>query len=422
MARALLLAAVVLGATLAGCAGGQTTDDADAKKNGRFGGDCSSTLRACLLEGPGTINNIRIEGLRAAFASAVYDAHPTPQACDVVFSFPRTFSDAATVTSAYNRELLGRFESNNFVSNIQDACRLLSDENGDAFRRIPGSEVLARRPRPAAAPAAAPSAPAPTAGPTLPPPVMPNFSAPDRPDDFAVVVGVEDYPDLPKAAYAERDAAAFKAHVRALGVPERNIAYLSGTRATKSALEKNVETWLPRLVKPDSRVYFYFSGHGAPDAASGEAYLVPVDGDPNFLANTGYPVRRLYERLGMLPAKQVLVAMDACFSGAGGRSLLATGARPLLTRIETGTVPRNVVALTASASNEISGSLDLQGHGAFTYFLLKGLDGAAKDASGRVTPKSLIDYARPRVQDEARRLNRDQTPQLLGGDAGLVLR
>lgn len=88
--------------------------------------------------------------------------------------------------------------------------------------------------------------------------------------------------------------------------------------------------------------------------------------------------------------------------------LLASGARPLVGKIEAGAAPAKLTVLAASASNEISGSLDDKGHGAFTYFLLQGLD------AGKTTPKALADYLTPRVQDEARRLNRDQTPQLLG--------
>lgn len=254
---------------------------------------------------------------------------------------------------------------------------------------------------------------------SLPPSPSPNFQSRERPDDLAIVVGVETYSELPKAPYAERDAAAVKAHLRALGVPERNVVLLVGSKASKSSLEKNLELWLPRMANPDSRVYFYFSGHGAPDVKTGQAYLVPWDGDPNFLEATAYPVKKLYEKLGALPAKQVLVAMDACFTGGGGRSVLASGARPLVGRIETGSVSGKVTALTASAASEISGSLDDKGHGAFTYFLLEGLDGAAKDGSGRVTTKSLLDYLTPHVKDEARRLNRDQTPQLLGADMTL---
>ncbi len=242
--------------------------------------------------------------------------------------------------------------------------------------------------------------------------LTPSFSAPARVDDLAVIVGIESYSDIAsKASYAERDADAFKAYIRALGVPERNIVLLKGSKAGKASLTKNLESWLPRMAKPNGRVYFYFSGHGAPDVKTGLAYLVPWDGDPNFLEDTAYPVAKLYKTLGALPAKQILVAMDSCFSGAGGRSVLASGARPLVGKIETGAVPANITVLAASASNEISGSLDDKGHGAFTYFLLEGLN------AGKTTPKSLSDYLTPRVQDEARRLNRDQTPQLQGDGA-----
>lgn len=259
------------------------------------------------------------------------------------------------------------------------------------------------------APATRPAAASPAPAPSLPASPSPTFSASERLDDLAVIVGIESYSDIAsKAPFAERDADAFKAHVRALGVPERNIALLKGSKAGKASLEKNLEQWLPRLAKANSRVYFYFSGHGAPDVKTGQAYLVPWDGDPNFLETTAYPVARLYKKLGELPAKQVLVAMDSCFSGAGGRSVLASGARPLVGKIETGAAPAKLTVLAASASNEISGSLDDKGHGAFTYFLLQGLD------AGKTTPKALADYLTPLVQDEARRLNRDQTPQLLG--------
>ncbi|TBR16740.1 hypothetical protein EPO15_18635 [bacterium] len=266
----------------------------------------------------------------------------------------------------------------------------------------------------AAAPAAAPEAPRP------PRPSssvdVPRYSSPERPDDLAVVIGVEDYSDLPRAAFAARDAEAFAAHARALGVPARNVVLLTGPKAGRAALEKYVEQWLPRLVRPGSRVYFFFSGHGAPDLKTGQAYLVPWDGDPAFLETTAYPLKRLYASLGRLGAKEVLVAMDACFSGAGGRSVLPKGARPLVTSVEAPLPAANVTALTASGPDEISGTVEERAHGAFTYFLLEGLNGAAKDR----TAAGLLRYAAPRVQEEARRANRDQTPRLVG-DGGLVL-
>jgi len=232
-----------------------------------------------------------------------------------------------------------------------------------------------------------------------------------RANDFAVVVGISNYSDLPEARFAERDANAVAAHMEALGIPRRNIIHLAGAKAGRSALVKYLNSWLPKNVKPSSRVYFYFSGHGAPDPSTGEAYLVPWDGDPNFLADTAYPIKRLYSRLNSLKAKEVLVALDACFSGAGGRSVLAQGARPLITKVDMGEAPAGkLTLLTASSGSQITTTLENQGHGIFTYFFLKGLNGEAQDGRGRITATGLFNYLKPKVQDEARRQNRDQAP------------
>jgi hypothetical protein len=254
----------------------------------------------------------------------------------------------------------------------------------------------------------------------------PRYRKPVDARKYAVVVGVEKYADLPEARFAERDAHAVYDHLVALGYPPRNIAFLRGAQATRTGLVKNLEAWLPQNVGPDSTVFFYYSGHGAPDLKAAAAYLIPADGDPNYLEETAYPLKRLYEKLGALKARRVLVAMDSCFSGAGGRSVLPRGTRPLIGRVELGQSGSNVIALSASAADQTSGSLEEQGHGLFTYYLLNGLNGAAADGAGRVTAKSLHEYISPKVRDAAKRANRDQAPQLfppsLAGDADMLIR
>ncbi len=254
----------------------------------------------------------------------------------------------------------------------------------------------------------------------------PSYSRPENADNFALVIGIDKYANLPEAEYAVHDATAVREHLRALGYPSRNIVYLEGPKATRTGIQSYLEEWLPRNVKPQSTVFLYYSGHGAPDPKTGDAYLVPWDADVKFLKTTAYPVKQLYASLNALNAKQVIVALDACFSGAGGRSVLAKGTRPLVTKVDAGFAPQGGMILFAAASgDEVTSTLDDQGHGMFTYFLLKGLNGEAKDASGQVSVKSLYDYLLPKVQDEAHRQNRDQTPQLLpasGAQADLILR
>ena len=250
----------------------------------------------------------------------------------------------------------------------------------------------------------------------------PSYRLAPRADDYALVIGVGRYSALPEAQYAERDAEAVKKHLLALGLPPRNIISLSGGKATRGAISGYVEEWLPKNVKAGGTVFFYYSGHGAPDPKTGQAYLVPWDGDAAFLQSTAYPLRQLYAALSRLKARSIVVALDSCFSGAGGRSVLASGARPLVAQVDEGVGPEaRLTVFAAASSDEITGTLAEQGHGAFTYYFLKGLGGAAQDKSGAVTVKGLFDYLSPNVQDEAHRQNREQTPKLLGSRADEVL-
>jgi hypothetical protein len=228
----------------------------------------------------------------------------------------------------------------------------------------------------------------------------------------AVVIGVERYREnLPKADFAAGDARlAAEYFKRVLGVPEQNIAVLIDERAAKSDFEKYFERWLPNRVEAGDEVFVYFSGHGSPNPAKGDAYLVPYDGDPTYIDQTGYPLKRLYEQLSKLPAKSVTVAMDSCFSGAGGRSVLAKGARPLVTVSTVEALPAGITVLSASAGDQISNSYQEKGHGLFTYFLLKGLKERGADIKG------VFEYLKPEVARTARReLNSDQDPQWRAG-------
>ncbi len=238
---------------------------------------------------------------------------------------------------------------------------------------------------------------------------MPSFGTSDRimtDDDLAVIVGIESYQNLPKSDYSLDDAKLVKQYAKALGFRERNIQLITDDKATKSSIEKSVEAWLKNRVKSGSRVLFYYSGHGAPDPANGEAYLVPYDGDPNYLSITGYPLRRLYDVLGGLQAAEVTVVLDSCFSGAGGRSVLAKGARPLVMTTTALPVTSNMVVLTATQGSQISTSSPDKGHGIFTYYFLKALKDGKKNVA------EIYEYLKPKVEDDAKAINVQQSPSL----------
>lgn len=235
------------------------------------------------------------------------------------------------------------------------------------------------------------------------------------PDAYAVVIGIEKYRQdgIPSVDFAARDAKTMYAYLtKAMGFDPKNVMLLTDERATKTDLEKNLGTWLENRVGAKSRVFVYYAGHGSPNTTTGEGYLMPYEADPNYLQDTAFPVAKLYASLAKLPTKDVTVVLDACFSGQGGRSLIAKGARPLVP-VQTANGPANADVLAAAAGSQISASDPERRHGLLTEYLLEALHGAA-DArgDGKVTTDEIFAYVRPAVQRAAKLQNIEQTPTL----------
>lgn len=238
--------------------------------------------------------------------------------------------------------------------------------------------------------------------------------------NYAIVIGIEQYRQkLPDADFALQDAILVSEYlIKTLGYPEENVITLMNERAGLGDFVKYFEKWLPNNVEAGSTVFVYYSGHGAPNPKTGDAYLVPFDGDPTFIDETGYSLKRMYSALGKLSSKEVIVALDSCFSGAGGRSVLAKGARPIVMSIENSfQLNKKISVLSASGGDQVSSTYDEKGHGLFTYFMLKGIkneDVIMNDGSLDIS--LLYAYIKPQVSNIARKkYNNEQTPQLIGG-------
>lgn len=238
---------------------------------------------------------------------------------------------------------------------------------------------------------------------------FPDLQPSPRNKDVAVVIGIENYRGLPKSDYSKSDAGLVKDYLKALGIQERNIDFLTDEKATKTDIEKSLEAWLPNRVHKEGLVFVYYSGHGSPDPQTGEAYIVPYDGDPNYLSVTGYPLKRLYERLAKLNAGEVIVLLDSCFSGSGGRSVLAKGARPLVMMAESTVDAHNMVVLTATQGSQISMPSPERGHGIFTYHFLMAIKNGKKNLA------KICETIKPLVEDEAKALNVQQIPHITPG-------
>jgi hypothetical protein len=248
---------------------------------------------------------------------------------------------------------------------------------------------------------------------------LPAIKMKQNKNAYAIVIGIEQYrQQLPKADFATQDARTVAEYLtKAMGYPEENVVMLLNNRAMKSDFEKYFEKWLGNNVEQGSTVFIYYSGHGAPNTRSGDAYLVPYDGDPAFIDETGFSLKRMYSALGKLSAKEVIVALDSCFSGAGGRSVIAKGSRPLVMNLQQDILlSKNMTVLSASSGDQTSTTYDQKGHGLFTYFMLKGMkDEDIVRQDGSLNVDDLYSYIKPQVESIARKkYNNEQTPQLIG--------
>jgi hypothetical protein len=237
-----------------------------------------------------------------------------------------------------------------------------------------------------------------------------------RPHGLAVVLGVEEYQAGPPAVYAADDArTAARYFEHALGIPAERIQLLLDAEVSLAQLQRifGEDGWLARRMHEDSEVFVFFAGHGVADWNALVPYLIPADGDLNYLPQTAYPLDRMVARLAALDARHATVFLDACFSGLTreGQSLL-DGARPLVI-VPSRKAPSGVSLFSAAQGSELANALDEQGHGLFSYFLFKGLAGDADlDGDRGVTAGELKLYLEERVPRAAAARDREQSPSI----------
>ncbi|MBE7541414.1 MAG: caspase family protein [Bryobacteraceae bacterium] len=222
------------------------------------------------------------------------------------------------------------------------------------------------------------------------------------PRSYALIIGVANYQNLPANAqlqYSERDAESIYS---ILISPEggnfraENVHKLVGDRATLANIRHELESWLPSVTKDDDRVLIYFAGHGF--VHQGRGYLAPYDIHPDRIQTTGYPMDALGQAIGSkINGKWKVLLTDSCHSGAITPADDAAFLNKTLLDLN-----RNLFSLTASRDRERSfESAEWGGgHGIFTYYVVKGLEGLAdENADGIVTADELAEYVRRNVRE-----------------------
>jgi len=221
------------------------------------------------------------------------------------------------------------------------------------------------------------------------------------PRSYAVVVGISHYQNLEQKQQLEYPDADAQSIYTILISPEggnfkaENVHVLTGAKATLAAMRREIDDWLPSIAKDDDRVLIYFAGHGF--LYQGKGFLAPYDFDPTRIAETGFPMDELGTAIGTkIHAKSKILLTDSCHSGA-----ISPEDTESLNHTLSGLQP-SLFSLTASRDRERSfeSSAFGGGHGVFTYYVVKGMQGEADTShDGIVTADELAEYVHTQVRE-----------------------
>ena len=149
------------------------------------------------------------------------------------------------------------------------------------------------------------------------------------------------------------------------------------------------------------------AGHGLQPVSSPQSYFCPYDANPSerdgklVKPESLLSIGEILEQLRESGIGQKLLLVDACRNDPqvhGGRR--GGG----VTQVDVATLPQQTGVLLSCAQGEFSFESKSfgNGHGAFFYEVIEGLNGAARDEDGEVTWESLRSFVRKRVPAKVR--------------------
>ena len=224
---------------------------------------------------------------------------------------------------------------------------------------------------------------------------------------FAVVIANQNYTNVAGVPLALNDGLAFSKYCeKTLGMPAENVRYYADAsygpmlRAIRDI--KNIAN----AFNGDINIVFYYAGHGIPNEATKDAYLLPTDADGTQTEGC-YSLNKLYTELGSTKAKEIVVFLDACFSGSKREEGMLASARGVALKAKQEDPRGNMVVFSAASGDETAFPYSAKGHGLFTYYLLKKL----QESKGDVNLGELSDYISENVKQQSVVINRKvQTP------------
>ncbi len=218
---------------------------------------------------------------------------------------------------------------------------------------------------------------------------------------FVVIAGIADYKDNRlDLRYSDDDAYRFYAYLKSTkggSVQDENIRILIDEAATKKNILKTMDNIFAKASQNDMLI-FSFSGHGI------EGAFCPYETNSNYNSMLKHSdIKKMFKKY---PAKYKIIFADACHSGSIYKKT-NKGLKPVNKTNKT-----NIVIIMSSKYNEESEENPKIRQGAFSYYLLRGLQGKADRNNDKIiTIKELFPYIKANVINFT---NNRQTPFIEG--------
>lgn len=255
-------------------------------------------------------------------------------------------------------------------------------------------------------------------------------AAPRRPTLHALIVGVNQYRNgALNLSFSVPDARGISGLLKRAAAKlfdQVQVHELLDAGATKSAIVEQLQGL--RQSREDDVVLVYLAGHG--ETQGNDWFFIPHDltqpEQPERLQQGGLSSRELVESLRRIPARKVVVLIDACKSGAAAAGF-AAGTRGLEERRVLAQLSRatGTHLIAATTKEQLASELHQLGHGVFTYALLEGLGGKAAAGGPEVTARKLMVYVEQALPELSKRFRAEEQFPVVnstGMDFPLVLK
>lgn len=190
------------------------------------------------------------------------------------------------------------------------------------------------------------------------------------------IIGIEHYDETDNVKYSKRSAELFKKVAqKTLGIDDRRTIFLVDGKATSGKIKDKLDYLVYEEIEKGDTIYFYYNGHGVPDPATREPFILPSDKNPDYVnKEEEFKLKNIYKKLSDSKAGKVVAFIDSCFSGATDDKTIFKGvAAPRLKAKSVDFNKKKMVVLTAGKDKQFSNMYADRGHRLFSYFLMKSL-------------------------------------------------